>query len=227
MAHVSCNVMDFHGAFCFGCTTFPFHSLVLYHLFSVKFVNLFSFEFSVTMQTNRQAQAHQMLAIVKRRDAVSGAMFRFGFSTSLFVLFFILFILFIIYFLISKQEKGKIKGEGSIKTCGLSLKVSEAWVKGRESFFKFCFVLFMTDLGLDKRRPSVTLMFMYTQIVSSWVLSGNRVHVKAKLWAGDCYFKPLPSWNTWGFFFHFIGFICVQEKKWKRALFASFSFQWI
>ena len=39
------------------------------------------------MQTNRQAHAHQMLAIVKRRDAVSGAMFRFGFSTSLFVLF--------------------------------------------------------------------------------------------------------------------------------------------
>ena len=25
----------------------------------------------------------------------------------------------------------------------------------------------MTDLGLDKRRPSVTLMFMYTQIVST------------------------------------------------------------
>ena len=70
---------------------------------------------------------------------------------------------------------GKIKGEGSIKTaqsCGLSLKVSEAWVKGRESFFSFqtyflLFVLFMTDLGLDKRRSSVTLMVMYTQIVSS------------------------------------------------------------
>ena len=118
------------------------------------------------MQTNRQAQAHQMLAIVKRRDAVSGAMFRFGFSTSLFVLFFYFIYLFI--FLISKQEKGKRKGEGSIKTaqsCGLSLKVSEAWVKGRESFFSL--VLFMTDLGLDKRRPSVTLMFMYTQDVSS------------------------------------------------------------
>ena len=91
------------------------------------------------MQTNRQAQAHQMLAIVKRRDAVSGAMFRFGISTSLFLLYFILFDLFI-YFLISKQEKGKIKGEGSIKTaqsCGLSLKVSEAWVKSRESSFSF------------------------------------------------------------------------------------------
>ena len=36
--------------------------------------------------------------------------------------------------------KGKIKGEGSIKTaqsCGFSLKVSEAWVKGRETFFSF------------------------------------------------------------------------------------------
>ena len=61
------------------------------------------------MQTNSQAQAHQMLAIVKRRDAVSGAMFRFGFSTSLFVLFFNFIYLFI--FLISKQEKGKIRGK--------------------------------------------------------------------------------------------------------------------
>ena len=86
------------------------------------------------MRTNRQAQAHQMLAIVKRRDAVSGAMFRFGFSTSLFVLFFLILFIYL-FFLISKQEKGKIKGEGSIKTCGVSLKVSEAWVKGRESFF--------------------------------------------------------------------------------------------
>ena len=144
---------------------------------------------------------------------------------------------FFFSFFDKQTGKGKIKGEGSIKTaqsCGLSLKVSEAWVKGRESFFSFqtyflLFVLFMTDLGLDQRRSSVTLMVMYTQIVSSWVLSGNRVHVKAKLqlWAGDCYFKLLPSWNTWGFFFHFIGFICVQENKWKRALFASFSFQWI
>ena len=55
------------------------------------------------MQTNRQAQAHQMLAIVKRRDAVSGAMFRFGFSTSLFVLFFNL-----IFFFFDKQT-GKRK----------------------------------------------------------------------------------------------------------------------
>ena len=81
----------------------------------------------------------------------------------------------------------------------------------------------MTDLGLDKRRPSVTLMFMYTQIVSSWVLSGTVCMWKQSCGAGDCYFKLLPSWNTW-VFFHFIGFICVQEKKWKRALFASFSF---
>ena len=62
------------------------------------------------MQTNRQAQAHQMLAIVKRRDAVSGAMFRFGFSTSLFVLF--LFYLFYFYFFFEKQTgKRKDKGE--------------------------------------------------------------------------------------------------------------------
>ena len=94
------------------------------------------------MQTNRQAQAHQMLAIVKRRDAVSGAMFRFGFSTSLFVLlfYFILKYLFIYLFIFFDKQTGKKKdkGEGSIKTaqsCGLSLKVSEAWVKGRESFF--------------------------------------------------------------------------------------------
>ena len=73
----------------------------------------------------------------------------------------------------------------------------------------------MTNLGLDKRRPSVTLMFMYTQIVSSWVLSGNRVHVKAKLWAGDCYFKLLPSWNTWVFFFSLYWFYLCAEKKWK------------
>ena len=33
--------------------------------------------------------------------------------------------------------------------------------------------------------------------------------------------------ETCGVFFHFIGFICVQEKRWKRAFFASFSFQWI
>ena len=61
------------------------------------------------MQTNRQAQAHQMLAIVKRRDAVSGAMFRFGFSTSLFVLFFFLFYLFIYFF---DKQTGKRKDKG-------------------------------------------------------------------------------------------------------------------
>ena len=49
--------------------------------------------------------------------------------------FFIYLFIYLFNFLISKQEKGKIKGEGSIKTCGVSLKVSEAWVKSRESFF--------------------------------------------------------------------------------------------
>ena len=123
----------FHGAFCFECTPFPFHSLVLYHLFSVNFVNLFHLNFSVTMQTNRQAQAHQMLVIVKRRHAVSGAMFRFGFSTSLFVLFFLILFIYL-FFLISKQEKRKIKGEGFIKTaqsCGRSFSQS-IWSLGEE-----------------------------------------------------------------------------------------------
>ena len=69
-----------------------------------------------------------MLCLVR----CSGLVFRPASLCFFFILFIYLFI-----FLISKQEKGKIKGEGSIKTCGVSLKVSEAWVKGRESFFSF------------------------------------------------------------------------------------------
>ena len=139
-----------------------------------------------------------------------------------------LFILFI-YFFDKQTGKRKDKGGRLHKDSPIMCSFSQSiWSlgEGKGEFFKFCFFLFMTDLGLDKRRSSVTLMFMYTQIVSSWVLSGNRVHVKAKLWAGDCYFKPLPSWNTWVYFSLYWFYVC-RKKNEREPSFASFSFQWI
>ena len=62
-------------------------------------------------------------------------------------------------------------------------------------------------------------MFMYTQIVSSWVLSGNRVHVKAKLWAGDHMIAISNYYHheTLGFFFFTLLVLSVCRKKKMKA----------
>ena len=82
----------------------------------------------------------------------------------------------------------------------------------------------MTDLGLDKRRPSVTLMFMYTQMFLV-ECSQETVCMRKQSCGLVIAISNYYHHETLGFFFHFIGFICVQKKKLKRALFASFSFQ--
>ena len=108
MAHVSCNVMDllsFPWCVLLWMHTFPFPFSSLYHLFGVNFVNPSSFEF-LADNADRQAQVHQILAIVKRRDAVSGVMFWLDATVAHSGLAFRPASSW--FFFLSEQEKGKI-----------------------------------------------------------------------------------------------------------------------